>query len=550
MARHLLSPQQVTKGFTGMIGEPRHETEVVTLFGMLVKRLGFVVERAGPAYPDLTVWWHGPHGPERLFAEVEVDSAHFAQHRHDPQDCDLVIAWRDSGSCAVPVLALDRFFRPEGGTYLLDTKSVVADPASARWFEAVEQRERVEPEVTFLTPRDIAAGFSGLIWPPENEQEVSVLLGMLLPRLGLAIESYDDRFPDLAAWRTSGPGDPKPVRIELEYSAGRYAPHQAHKGVCDLVMLWEGGVVPGGPEIQSLKEAAANGPDGEILFSERQAVPRSVGDAIEQTSNPHARDLMSGLLNDLSRAGAELVLREKSVSVRFPFGCGQYTYFLFYPRPHANYVHPTIEFFEPKGLPEGVIAKFNEALAGLPVKGGTSQKRVEIRKGQFNEEHVRVLARVFQDLKNLGAAMEREPCGPSHERMETPGQQRGRGGLRRTAGIKDVLLKLERAGALVEENAKGISVRVERGDQKATLFIHYPGGSPNYPRSTLEWYTYQLEKIRCPDEVLQSFEQAMSSLTFKHGQGKRIPTESLEDSELDTLVDAVVKVVRWSRKET
>lgn len=50
--------------------------------------------------------------------------------------------------------------------------------------------------------------------------------------------------------------------------------------------------------------------------------------------------------------------------------------------PHANYVHPTIEFFEPAGMDERVIAKFDEALAALTLEHGKGKR---IRTASFGD---------------------------------------------------------------------------------------------------------------------------------------------------------------------
>jgi hypothetical protein len=78
-----------------MANEPVNEMGVILLFGMMARRLGFLVEFAQAAYPDCEAQMEVEPGRwQRVRIEFEYESGSFRNHRHAPEDCDLIVCWR------------------------------------------------------------------------------------------------------------------------------------------------------------------------------------------------------------------------------------------------------------------------------------------------------------------------------------------------------------------------------------------------------------------------------------------------------------------------
>jgi hypothetical protein len=78
-----------------MAHEPVNELGVVFVFGMLVRRLGFVVHRIQPGFPDCEAMREVARGVwQRVRIEFEFESRNFLKHRHRKDQCDLIICWR------------------------------------------------------------------------------------------------------------------------------------------------------------------------------------------------------------------------------------------------------------------------------------------------------------------------------------------------------------------------------------------------------------------------------------------------------------------------
>jgi hypothetical protein len=87
---------------------PTNEQGVVFLFGVAAERLGYLVERLGPAFPDCCAKRREPDGRwRRLRIEFEFRARTFRVHAHDPAGCDLIVCWENNWrDCPIPVLAL------------------------------------------------------------------------------------------------------------------------------------------------------------------------------------------------------------------------------------------------------------------------------------------------------------------------------------------------------------------------------------------------------------------------------------------------------------
>jgi hypothetical protein len=90
--RPLLGPPTT---LPGLAHEPVNEMGVVLLFGMLLGRLGFVVESVQMGFPDCLLKIEVEPGRwQYLRVEFEYESRHFASHHHDPAKCDMIVCWR------------------------------------------------------------------------------------------------------------------------------------------------------------------------------------------------------------------------------------------------------------------------------------------------------------------------------------------------------------------------------------------------------------------------------------------------------------------------
>jgi hypothetical protein len=73
---------------------PVNEMGVVFLFGALAAKLGFVVTRIQPEFPDCEAMWEIRPGIwQRVRIEFEYESRNFVRHLHDPEACDLIVCW-------------------------------------------------------------------------------------------------------------------------------------------------------------------------------------------------------------------------------------------------------------------------------------------------------------------------------------------------------------------------------------------------------------------------------------------------------------------------
>ena len=96
--------------FRGLRHSPINELGVVFLFGIVCKDLGFVVESVHSDFPDCEAkrcvdtvrdrW-------ERVRIEFEYESRNFLDHRHDPEQCDVLVCWTHNWpECPLDVIEL------------------------------------------------------------------------------------------------------------------------------------------------------------------------------------------------------------------------------------------------------------------------------------------------------------------------------------------------------------------------------------------------------------------------------------------------------------
>jgi hypothetical protein len=79
----------------GLAYEPVNEMGVVLLFGIMMRELGFHVERVQPDFPDCEAMREMQPGKwQRVRIEFEYESRNFKIHRHPADKCDVIVCWR------------------------------------------------------------------------------------------------------------------------------------------------------------------------------------------------------------------------------------------------------------------------------------------------------------------------------------------------------------------------------------------------------------------------------------------------------------------------
>ncbi len=95
-------------GVRGIVYEPINEQGVILLFAALCHDLGFMIEAIRSAFPDALLRRRNTKGTwNSCKAEFEYKSSNFKSHKHDPNQCDLIICWEhDWQDCQKEVLCL------------------------------------------------------------------------------------------------------------------------------------------------------------------------------------------------------------------------------------------------------------------------------------------------------------------------------------------------------------------------------------------------------------------------------------------------------------
>ncbi len=103
-----------------LVHEPMNESGVIFVFGMLARRLGFVVLHLQPAFPDCEALRETIRGHwQRVRIEFEFESRNFLKHRHRKNGCDMIVCWRHNWPecpASIEVLELNTVLRKMTGT--------------------------------------------------------------------------------------------------------------------------------------------------------------------------------------------------------------------------------------------------------------------------------------------------------------------------------------------------------------------------------------------------------------------------------------------------
>ena len=85
------SPMQLAE----MAHRPTNEMGVVFMFGVMARRLGFVVHMLQAGFPDcIAMREMSPGQWQRVRIEFEFESRSFFKHRHRADKCDVIVCWK------------------------------------------------------------------------------------------------------------------------------------------------------------------------------------------------------------------------------------------------------------------------------------------------------------------------------------------------------------------------------------------------------------------------------------------------------------------------
>ena len=87
---------------------PVNELGVVFVFGMMARRLGFVVHRLQAGFPDCIAMREVAPGIwQRVRIEFEFESRNFLKHKHRRDRCDVIVCWKHNWKdCPLDVVEL------------------------------------------------------------------------------------------------------------------------------------------------------------------------------------------------------------------------------------------------------------------------------------------------------------------------------------------------------------------------------------------------------------------------------------------------------------
>jgi hypothetical protein len=90
--------------------EPVNELGVVFVFGMMARRLGFIVHRLQAGFPDCIAMREVAPGLwQRVRIEFEFESRNFKKHKHRRDKCDVIVCWKHNWKdCPLDVVELGR----------------------------------------------------------------------------------------------------------------------------------------------------------------------------------------------------------------------------------------------------------------------------------------------------------------------------------------------------------------------------------------------------------------------------------------------------------
>jgi hypothetical protein len=97
-------------GAWGHVYGPTNEGGVISLFGAMAERLGFLILKVQPEFPDCeAVRVAGKDRNRPVKIEFEYESRNFLRHMHDPAGCDIIVCWEHNWpECPLEVIELKK----------------------------------------------------------------------------------------------------------------------------------------------------------------------------------------------------------------------------------------------------------------------------------------------------------------------------------------------------------------------------------------------------------------------------------------------------------
>jgi restriction system protein len=98
--------------FEGLIYGPLNENGVIFLFSKIHEQLGMKIEAIQASFPDAKGRRKTSKGWEDIWIEFEYKSSQFKVHKHDPNECDIIICWEhDWKGCPLEVIELRKVIK-------------------------------------------------------------------------------------------------------------------------------------------------------------------------------------------------------------------------------------------------------------------------------------------------------------------------------------------------------------------------------------------------------------------------------------------------------
>ena len=94
----------------GHVYGPTNEGGVISLFGAMAERLGFMILKVQTEFPDCeAVRVAGKDRNRPVKIEFEYESRNFLRHMHDPTKCDIIVCWEHNWpECPLEVIELKK----------------------------------------------------------------------------------------------------------------------------------------------------------------------------------------------------------------------------------------------------------------------------------------------------------------------------------------------------------------------------------------------------------------------------------------------------------
>ncbi|HZI57140.1 MAG TPA: hypothetical protein VFF39_10215 [Verrucomicrobiae bacterium] len=132
---------------------PTNEMGVVYLFGALSARLGFVVMRIQPEFPDCEAMrqvgknrWHW------VRIEFEYESRNFLKHKHPVKGCDLIVCWiHNWPECPLEVVELSKIFSTHLATKSTGVSCEIAGTANRNLYHKGHEGTQRKAEENLTT---------------------------------------------------------------------------------------------------------------------------------------------------------------------------------------------------------------------------------------------------------------------------------------------------------------------------------------------------------------------------------------------------------------